>query len=170
MVGNDRIVLDICGNRYRLVVQFHDVAQVARIRFSGAHAEYDGIDATTVRTMEVRPIRTPEDHEAALARIGESMDAGEGTPAVAEFEVLAILVERYEQESFSIDPPSALDAILFRMEQAGYRQRDLAEVLGSRSRASEIMRGLAKRLSVTQIRRLHAAWKIPADILIRDVA
>ena len=56
------------------------------------------------------------------------------------------------------------------MEQAGHRQRDLAKLLGSRSRASEIMSGSVKRLSVTQIRRLHEAWKIPADILIRDVA
>ncbi len=120
--------------------------------------------------MEIRPIRTPADHAAALARIDELMDAGEGTPAAAELEVLAILVERYEQEAFPIDPPSALDAILFRMEQAGYQQRDLAKLLGSRSRASEIMNGTAKRLSVTQIRRLHEAWKIPADVLIRDVA
>jgi HTH-type transcriptional regulator / antitoxin HigA len=120
--------------------------------------------------MDIRPIKTPEDHKAALARIDELMDAGAGTPAVAELEVLAILVERYEQEAFPIDPPSAFDAIQFRMEQAGYRQADLAHVLGSRSRASEIMRGSAKRLSLTQIRRLHEAWKIPADVLIRDVA
>lgn len=120
--------------------------------------------------MNIRPIKTPEDHKAALARIDELMDAEEGTPEVAELEVLAILVERYEQDAFPIDPPSALDAIQFRMEQAGYEQRDLAKVLGSRSRASEIMHGSVKRLSLTQIRRLHQAWKIPADVLIRDVA
>jgi len=120
--------------------------------------------------MEIRPIKTPGDHKAALARIDALMDAGEGTPEASELEVLAILVERYEQEVFPIDPPSALDAILFRMEQAGYQQRDLAKLLGSRSRASEIMSGSVKRLSLTQIRRLHEAWRIPADILIRDVA
>jgi HTH-type transcriptional regulator/antitoxin HigA len=120
--------------------------------------------------MEIRPIKTPEDHKAALARIDELMEAEDGTPEAAELEVLAILVQRYEQDAFPIDPPSALDAILFRMEQAGYQQRDLAKVLGSRSRASEIMHGSVKRLSVTQIRRLHETWKIPADILIRDVA
>jgi HTH-type transcriptional regulator/antitoxin HigA len=98
------------------------------------------------------------------------MDAGEGTPEVAGLEVLAILVERYGQEAFPIDPPSALDAILFRMEQAGYQQRDLAKLLGSRSRASEIMSGSVRRLSLTQMRRLHQAWRIPADILIRDVS
>lgn len=120
--------------------------------------------------MDIRPIRTPEDHKAALKRIDELMDAGADTPEAAELEVLAILAERYEREAFPIAPPSALDAIRFRMEQAGYRQADLAKVLGSRSRASEIMHGSVKRLSLTQIRRLHDAWKIPADVLIRDVA
>ncbi|ACJ00213.1 helix-turn-helix domain-containing protein [Rhodospirillum centenum] len=119
--------------------------------------------------MDIRPIKTPEDHKAALARIDDLMDAAEGTPEVAELEVLSILVERYERDAFPIDPPSALDAIQFRMEQAGYEQRDLAKVLGSRSRASEIVHGSIQRLSLTQIRRLHQAWKIPADALIRDV-
>ncbi|MFC7332518.1 helix-turn-helix domain-containing protein [Rhodocista pekingensis] len=119
--------------------------------------------------MDIRPIKTPEDHKAALARIDDLMDAEEGTPEVAELEVLSILVEQYEREAFPIDPPSALDAIRFRMEQAGYEQRDLAKVLGSRSRASEIVHGSIQRLSLTQIRRLHQAWKIPADALIRDV-
>jgi len=48
IVGNNRVVFDICGNHYRLIVQFNYVAQVARIRFAGTHAEYDRVDATTV--------------------------------------------------------------------------------------------------------------------------
>lgn len=120
--------------------------------------------------MDIRPIKTPGDHEAALARIDQLMEAEEGTPEVAELEVLAILVEKYENEAFPIEAPSPLDAIHFRMEQAGYRQADLARVLGSRSRASEIMNGKVQRLSIAQIRRLHSAWHISADVLIRDVA
>ncbi|MGB8839621.1 MAG: transcriptional regulator [Aliidongia sp.] len=120
--------------------------------------------------MNIHPIKTAEDHQAALARIDELMGAEAGTPEVEELEVLAILAERYEQDAFPIDPPSALDAILFRMEQSGYHQADLARLLGSRSRASEIMHGSVKRLSITQIRRLHEQWKIPAEVLIRDVA
>ncbi|MBF0372564.1 MAG: type II toxin-antitoxin system HigB family toxin [Alphaproteobacteria bacterium] len=48
IVGNNRIVFDICGNHYRLIVQFNYAAQVARIRFAGTHAEYDRVDATEV--------------------------------------------------------------------------------------------------------------------------
>jgi len=120
--------------------------------------------------MDIRPIKTPADHKAVLARIDELMEAEEGTPEAAELEVLAILAEKYETQAFPVEAPSPLEAIRFRMEQAGYGQSDLARVLGSRSRASEIMRGSVKRLSITQIRRLHEAWNIPADILIRDVA
>ena len=120
--------------------------------------------------MNINLVKTPEDHRNALARIDELMEASEGTSEAIELEILAVLVERYEREAFPIDPPTVLDAIKFRMEQAGYRQADLARVLGSRSRASEIMNGSVKRLSLTQIRRLHDAWKIPVDVLIRDVA
>jgi len=120
--------------------------------------------------MDIRPIKTPEDHQAALARIDALMEAEEGTPEAAELEVLAILVENYETQAFPMEVPTPLEAIRFRMEQAGYGQSDLARVLGSRSRASEIMRGSAKRLSITQVRRLHEAWHIPAEVLIRDLA
>jgi HTH-type transcriptional regulator/antitoxin HigA len=120
--------------------------------------------------MTMRPIKDRESHRVALARIDELMDAAEGTPEAAELEVLAILVERYEREAFPIAPPSPIDAIVFRMEQMGYTQADLARLLGSRSRASEIMTGSIKHLSLSQIRRLHDQWHIPAEALIRDVA
>jgi HTH-type transcriptional regulator/antitoxin HigA len=118
----------------------------------------------------IKAIKTTDEHRAALARIDQLMDADEDTAEATELEVLAILVERYETEAFPVEMPSPLDAIHFRMEQAGYGQADLARVLGSRSRASEIMRGNVRRLSITQIRRLHAAWHIPADVLIQDIA
>lgn len=116
------------------------------------------------------PIETPEDHKAVLARIDALMDAEPGSAEVTELAVLGLLCAQYEREAFPIDAPSAMDAIHFRMEQGGYTQADLANVLGSRSRASEIMTGKAKSLSVTQIRRLHAAWHIPAEVLIREAA
>ena len=64
----------------------------------------------------LHPIRTPEQHRAALARVDQLMDAGEASPEAAELEVLAILVERYEREAFPIELPSPIDAIRFRME------------------------------------------------------
>ena len=116
----------------------------------------------------LKPIKNRKDHKAALARIDALMEAAAGTPDAAELEVLGILVERYEAQAFPMRLPTPLDAIQFAMEQRGYSQADLGRVLGSRSRASEIMKG--KRLSVAQIRRLHEAWRIPAAALIRAAA
>lgn len=114
------------------------------------------------------PIETPEDHRAVLDRIDVLMDAAPGTPEFVELKVLARFCSAYEREAFPIDPPSPIEAIRFRMEQSGYTQADLATVLGSRSRASEIMTGKVNSLSLAQIRKLHTAWKIPAEVLIRD--
>src|ERR1700683_1202106 len=96
----------------------------------------------------IRPIRNEAEHKAALARIDALMDAEGDEVVVAELQVLAILVERYEREAFPIAPPTPVEAIRFRMEQMGYTQADLARLLGSRSRASEIMTGVTKNLSL----------------------
>ncbi|MBM3550134.1 MAG: helix-turn-helix domain-containing protein [Alphaproteobacteria bacterium] len=116
----------------------------------------------------LKPIKNRAQHKAALKRIDQLMDATR-EDELAELSVLAILVEKYERETFPIDPPSALDAIRFRMEQMGYTQADLGRLLNSRSRASEIMKGKG-RLSLGTIRRLHDQWRIPAEILIREAA
>jgi HTH-type transcriptional regulator/antitoxin HigA len=82
--------------------------------------------------------------------------------------VLAALIAEYEARHWPIEPPDPVAAIRERMAQAGYTQADLARLLGSRSRASEI---LARRrgLTMEQARRLHDAWRIPAEALIRPV-
>jgi HTH-type transcriptional regulator/antitoxin HigA len=119
--------------------------------------------------MPLRPIKTPEDYRAAKARADELMgNVEEGSPEAAELELQAILLDNYERVAWPIDPPSPIEAITFRMEQMGYTQADLARLLGSRSRASEIMTGSIKHLSLSQIRRLHTEWHIPAEALIRD--
>ncbi len=118
----------------------------------------------------LKAIKTSRQHRAALRRIDRLMEARAGSPAAAELEVLAILVERYERQAFPIDPPSPADAIRFRMEQMGYSQADLARLLNSRSRASEILTGRVKSLPLRTIRRLHDEWHIPADVLIRRAA
>ena len=118
----------------------------------------------------LKPIKTKQQHRAALKRIDQLMDVEAGTPGAAELEVWAILVERYERETFPTSLPSPIDAIRFRMEQMGYSQADLARLLSSRSRASEVMTGSIQRLSLRMIRRLHDEWRIPAEVLIRDTA
>jgi|HubBroStandDraft_1064217.scaffolds.fasta_scaffold01505_14 HTH-type transcriptional regulator/antitoxin HigA len=115
--------------------------------------------------MTIRPIRSDEDHAAALERIDARMQAEPGTPDADELEILAVLVSAYEARRWSIDPPEPIEAIKFHMEQNGFRRSDLAAIIGSASRASEISTG-RRKLTVKMIQQIHAKWKIPLESLI----
>jgi HTH-type transcriptional regulator/antitoxin HigA len=113
-------------------------------------------------------IETPEEHRAALDRITALMEATD-RHEIKELQFLATIVENYERRIMPPLPPTPLDAIEFRMEQMGYTQADLARVLGSRSRASEILSGAKPTLSLTMIRKLNSEWGISGDILIKEI-
>ena len=116
-------------------------------------------------------IKTEREHEWALARIAELMDAdpAEDTPAADELELLALLVDRYEEEHYPVDPPDPVDAIEFRMEQLGLRNKDLVPYIGSASRVSEVL-NRKRDLSLTMIRKLSDGLGIPARVLVRAPA
>ncbi|AXJ02262.1 HTH-type transcriptional regulator / antitoxin HigA [Cyclonatronum proteinivorum] len=118
--------------------------------------------------MSIRPILTEADYQKTLARIEAIFDARPGTPEGDELEVLGLLVEAWEQKHFPIEKPGPVEAIAFRMEQLGMQQSDLAKLLGSRSRASEILNG-KRPLSLRYIRVLHKKLGIPAEILIQEM-
>jgi HTH-type transcriptional regulator/antitoxin HigA len=88
--------------------------------------------------MNIKLIKTKKDYEQALARLEVIFDAKKGTANGDELELLGMLVDNYENEKFPIDFPDPVEAIKFRMEQLGYTQTDLANVVGLKSRASEI--------------------------------
>jgi HTH-type transcriptional regulator / antitoxin HigA len=115
--------------------------------------------------MAIHPIRTYADHRAALIRIEALWDARPGTPEHDELEVLGILVSDYEDKRWPILPPGPVEAIRFHMEQNGFRQKDLARVIGSESRASEVL-NRRRPLTVQMIKAIHAAWSVPLECLI----
>ena len=115
----------------------------------------------------LKVIRTQADHEAALARVDELMDAKAGTPEGDELEVLATLVEKYEETTFPIDLPDPIEAIKFRMEQAGLTRADLKPILGSRGKVSEVL-SRKRKLSLRMIRELHKQLGIPAEVLLQE--
>lgn len=115
----------------------------------------------------IRPIRTPEEHDQALVRIEELMNAEQGTPEFDELEVLGVLVHAYETVNEPIMPPTPIEAIRFRMDQMGLEARDLEPMIGSSGRVSEVLNG-RRNLTIRMIRKIHAALKIPAEVLIRD--
>ena len=117
----------------------------------------------------ITPIRTEADHKAALARIDVLMDAVAGTPEADELSVLADLVEAYEAKHFSIELPTPVEAIRFRMEQAGLEPRELEPYIGSRGKVSEVLSG-KQPLTLAMIRALHKHLGIPAEVLVGDAA
>ena len=116
--------------------------------------------------MDIKPIKTENDYNQALQRLEVIFDAKNGSPEGDELEVLGILIEKYENEKLPISLPDPIEAIKFRMEQMGYNQNDLANIIGLKSRASEIL-NRKRKLSLEMIRQLHERLHIPTDVLIQ---
>lgn len=119
--------------------------------------------------MKIRPLKTEQDYERALARISRLMDAEAGTEAGDELEILVTLVEAYETTHHPIYPPDPIEAIKFRMEQMGMTRKDLEPLIGGRGRVSEVL-SRRRSLSLEMIRRLHAELRIPLESLIGTAA
>jgi len=119
--------------------------------------------------MDIRPIRNDQDRQAALAEIEKLWGAPIGTPEGDKLDVLATLVETYEERRWPIsgrrrfDP---VDVLLYAIEELGHTQSELAKILGSRSRASEVL-SRRRPLTLEMIQKITASWKIPADLLAR---
>jgi HTH-type transcriptional regulator / antitoxin HigA len=112
-------------------------------------------------------IKTEKEYQAALQRMDEIMDAKKGSREGDELELLSLLIENYEKEQFIIELPDPIDAIRFRMGQMGYKQKDLAEIIGLKSRVSEVL-NKKRRLTLEMIRRIHEVLHIPTEVLIRE--
>jgi HTH-type transcriptional regulator/antitoxin HigA len=117
--------------------------------------------------MKIAPIRNKKDYEKALKRLEQIFDAKKGTEKGDELEILSILIEKYENEQFPIDLPDPIEAIKFRMEQLGMKPKDLAKVMGYKSRVSEIL-NRKRKLSLNMIRKLNQTLLIPTEVLVQD--
>ena len=118
------------------------------------------------KMMKLKPIKTESDYNQALKRLEQIFDAKPETKEGDELEILAILIENYESEFFAIDLPDPIEAIKFRMEQLNYSQNDLAKVIESKSRASEIL-SKKRKLTIGMIRKLTDKLHIPTEVLIQ---
>lgn len=117
--------------------------------------------------VDVRPLRTEADYDWALTEIEPYFrnEPALGSPDADRFDVLAELIEAYEAKHWPIASADPIEAIRHRMQLADYSQKDLANLLGSRSRASEIL-ARKRPLTVAMIYKLATEWSIPADALI----
>ncbi|MDC9607059.1 helix-turn-helix domain-containing protein [Xenorhabdus griffiniae] len=118
--------------------------------------------------MNIKPIRTEQDYQAALKSIAPLFDNQPeiGTPEFDFMEVMVLLIESYESEHYPIDPPDPIEAIKFRMEQSGLTVKDLEPAIGKSNRVYEVL-NRKRSLTLPMIRNLHCMFGIPADVLIK---
>src|SRR3972149_6908999 len=116
--------------------------------------------------MDIKPIKTEKEYEAALKEIELLFHAEPGTPDADRLEVIGALVEVYEDEHYAIPLPDPIEAILSYMEARGLSRADLEQYIGSRARVSEIL-NRKRPLTLSMIQRLHEGLEIPAEVLVQ---
>jgi len=117
--------------------------------------------------MVTKVIKTDNEYQAALSRLEEIFDSKKDSKNADELELLSLLIEKYEDEVSPIDLPDPIEAIKFRMDQLGYKQKDLAKAIGLKSRVSEIL-NKKRKLTLDMIRKLHDTLGIPTEVLIKE--
>ena len=115
---------------------------------------------------DLRPIRSEADYRDALSEVERLWGSRTGTPEGDRLDILATLIDAYEEQRYPVDPPDPIDAIRFRMEQQGLKRRDLQRLIGTRTRVSDIL-SRKRGLTLPMVRRLHEQLGIPAEVLIR---
>ena len=119
--------------------------------------------------MDIRPIKTEAEYQAALQEIERLFDSLPNTSEGDRLEVLTTLIEAYEEKHCGIPSPDPIESILYYIESRGLSRSDLEPYIGSRARVSEIL-NRKRPLTIYMIRKLHAGLGIPADILIQPYA
>ena len=142
--GNNRVVFNVGGNKYRLVVEVQYQAGI------------------------VKPIRNDEDLRRAFRRLEKVFQAEEGTPQADERDVLVTLIEACENKHYDFGQADPVEAIKFRLEQEGLTPRDLEPYIGQSGRVSEVL-NRKRPLSLRMVKRLHDGLKIPHESLMAGV-
>ena len=117
--------------------------------------------------MNIKPIKSETDYRLAIKRLEEIFDAPIGTSEGDEADILGLLVDEYEKKHYPIEAPDPIEAIKIRMEELQLKQVDLIEVIGSKSRVSEIL-NRKRKLTIDMIRNLTKRLNLSPDLLIAD--
>ena len=118
--------------------------------------------------MDVRPLHTEQDYDWVLAEVARYFDhqPAQRTGDGDRFEVMSTLIKEYEDTHFEISQADPIEVLRFAIESLGKSQSDLAKLIGSRSRASEVL-NKNRRLTLDMMRTISAAWGIPIEVLAR---
>jgi HTH-type transcriptional regulator/antitoxin HigA len=117
--------------------------------------------------MPLKILKTKKDYQESLERFEDIFQAKADTPESDEADVLALLIKDYEDRHYTIDVPSPIEAIKYRMEQQGLTNKDLAKILGFKSRVSDIFKN-SRKLNLNMIRKLYNELHIPLETLVKE--
>jgi HTH-type transcriptional regulator/antitoxin HigA len=117
--------------------------------------------------MEYKVIKTEEGYKQALKRLEVIFDAELETAEGDELDLLSLLIDNYEKIHYPMELPDPIEAIKFRMEQMNYKPKDLADVIGFRSRVTEIL-GKKRKLSLDMIRKINKQMHISTEVLVQE--
>lgn len=117
--------------------------------------------------MNLSPIKSENDYQESLQRLDTLFDAKIGTPESDEADILALMIDNYENQYYPIESPDPIEAIRIRMEEMQIKQVDLIPEIGGKSRVSEVL-NKKRRLTVDMIRKLAKRLSLPSDLLIKD--
>lgn len=120
-----------------------------------------------IKIMEIRTIKSEEAYQRALKRIDELIDCKENSTAEEELEIISLLVWDYEEKHFPIGKVDPIDSILLRMEELNLKQTDLVNIIGDKSRVSDVL-SKKRKLTLKMIRNLNDKFKIPIETLVQD--
>jgi HTH-type transcriptional regulator/antitoxin HigA len=119
--------------------------------------------------MQIKPIKNEIDYRAALQQLENVFDSKEGTPESDLADILALMIDDYEQKYYPIESPDPIEAIKARMEEMNWRQADLVNIIGTKSRVSEVL-NRKRKLTLEMVRNLKKHMNIPTDVLTNEYA
>jgi len=117
--------------------------------------------------MNIKPIKTEKDYEAAIKRLEKIFDASTKSIDGDEAEILSMLIDNYENQYYPIEAPDPIEAIKIRMEELNIKQKDLVGIIGGKSRVSEVL-NRKKRLTVDMIRGIEKTLHLSASVLVKN--
>ncbi len=117
--------------------------------------------------MKIKLLKTDAEYEQALKRLEKIFDAKQGTPESDEADILGMLIDEYEKKHYPIEAPDPIEAIKIRMEEMQLKQADMVEIIGGKSRVSEVL-NRKRRLTVNMIRNITKRLNISPNVLIND--
>jgi len=172
LVSDDRVVFNIMGNKYRLVVRMVFEFKAIQIKWFGTHEEYDKIEVASIQykkvsVMELKIIKTNKQYEEYLDWVDMLFEkkVKDNTPQGDKLQIALLLIKQYEDANYPIPLPDPIDAIKVKMDELGLKNKDLVGKVGSKGYVSSLL-NKKKPLTLELAKLFHQELNIPAEILL----